>query len=201
MSNNPHTVPKDGFIGTGNKASVYNAVTSPHHNVALASASEYVLGQKIRYYNKALGNFGTCIYLRYSAGDETLAAGYPVALDPALDDPHYVTGDASTFAGLVQAPTAIALSPMTTTNVGWFWCGGACPDMAIIGGASAFSAVTVATDDSIVAGSGFESDGATDGHIEKASTGTTLPCMGIALADDGGVTTDMANLLLFDNWA
>jgi len=199
MSLQPYSVPKDGFIGTGTKASVYNDhASSSQHDID--TLDEFVLGTKIRYYNATLGGFGTCIYLRYSAGAEVLAAGYPVQLDPTLDDAYYVTGDASTFAGLHQAPTAIALSAMTTTNYGWFWCGGVCPDFTGLDGSTAFSAETVATDNSIVAGSAFESDGATDGHIELAGTGTTLPHMGVALADDGGATTDMANLVLFDNW-
>ena len=40
----------------------------------------------------------------------------------------------------------------------------------------------------------------TDDIITVAGTSKVVTTMGWALADDGGTTTDMANLILFDNW-
>ena len=196
MSNNPHTVPKGGFVGTGNKASVYNAVTSPHHNVATASASEYVLGQKIRYYNSTLKGWGTCIYLQYSAGAATMVAGSPVMVDEALDSLYTVTEEYLTMA--IGGPAAIALTTMTTLYYGWFWCGGVCPDFST-NGTTDFSAVTVPVATDLIAGQNFQA-GTDDLNIDLGTSDATISAMGWSLAADAG-PTDMANLVLYDLWS
>jgi len=195
MSMNPHTVPKDGFIGTGTKASVYNSVTSSNHDIATTADQEYVLGQKIRYYNSTLGGWGTCIYLQLIAGAVTVVAGSPVGVDDTADSYYAVTGDRSeTGAGCARA---IALSTMTTTNYGWFWCAGVCPDFST-DGTTAFSEVTVPVGTDITAGANFEFTA--DLNITLGTNDATLTKMGYSLIATGGTSSDLANLVLFDTW-
>lgn len=203
MAAYPYAVPRDGFTETG-LGNVYIAKSSNEfHNVSAADV--FKVGTKIRYYNDRQSGWGTAIYLRYSKGAETLAAGYIVQPDPALTSLYYVTGDASTFVQLaVGKPCAIALSAMTTAYYGWFWCGGVCPDFNTAA-STAFSATTCATDDSLTAGEGFGSDGATDAHLEAYNvmavhTADNNAQAGWVLADDGGVTATMAKLVLIDWW-
>jgi hypothetical protein len=198
MSNNPHTVPKGGFIGTGNKASVYNAVTSPHHNVATASASEYVLGQKIRYYNSTLKGWGTCIYLQYDDGEAAIAeaAGHPCGVLNNGDNPYKVSANVAEVG--VGAPRAISLSAMTDQYYGWFWCGGVCPDFLVDGGASAYSAVVTLVGTNVTAGTAFIN--VANLTITVATNDATFAKMGYSLIATGDTNSDLANLVLYDLW-
>lgn len=193
------SIPKDGFTGYGTEKEYQAKAVDTSHNVASTSAyAIYRLGTKIGYYNETLGGYGACIYLQYSAGAETLAAGYPVGIDEANDTLYSVTGDQSTIGD--GSPTAIALSAMTTAYYGWFWCAGVCPDFYTSSSAK-FAATTVTTNDSIAAGKAFEMPlSTTDGIIHLWATAASTR-IGYALADDGGTTTDMANLVLFDTWS
>jgi hypothetical protein len=198
MALQAHTLPINGFIETGFKASYVSRSTGGyvHHNKS--ATPYYPKGMKVRYYNETLEGYGTCIYLKYSEGAETLAAGYPVGIDEANDTNYSVTGDQSTIGD--GTPLAIALSAMTDTYWGWFWCGGVCPDFYTSASAK-FSATTVTTDNSIAAGKAFELPlSTTDGVIVVATNDATITKGGYALADDGGTTTDMANLVLYDHW-
>lgn len=197
----PNTIPPNGFAETGGPGG-YITPLSTHHNVATAA---YRVGTKVRYYNDHLGGFGTCIYLRYCENGETLAAGYICQPDPEEDSLYYVTADASDFVDLAVAkPNCIALSGVTTTYYGWFWCGGVCPDF-FYSSTARFDEITCATDDSLTAGEGFGSDRTTDDHLESYDTTSKEDAdnhsqAGWVLADDGTTTTDMGNLVLCDWW-
>ena len=198
--------PKSGFTGYGKGDGFKQKDLATPHNVADTSSYKiYVPGTKFRYYNPELKGWGTCIYLRYSAGAETLVAGMICQPDPALDSLYYVTGDADTFVDLaVGKPNCIALSAMTTTYWGFFWCGGVCPDF-YTSATVKFSAVTCATDNSLTAGEGFGAERTTDGKIASYDTTSVHTAdnhsqAGWVLADDGGTTTDMGNLVLIDFW-
>jgi hypothetical protein len=122
----PSTVrglPVDGFTG------------ADHHNVL---TPYYPIGTKIQVYDVTNKGYATMIYLQYIAGTKAatlaLAAGQfccpPIAANAssgqaAVNVYYKVTDDAS--EALVQGPIAVALSAMTTTYYGWFWCGGVCP--------------------------------------------------------------------------
>lgn len=202
-------MPKSGFTGTGGGGSYNTKALSSSHNVADDSAYKvYVPGTKMHYYNRALKGAGTCIYLRYSEGAETLAAGYICQPDPQNDALYYVTGDASTFVHLAVAkPNCIALSAMDDTYWGWFWCGGVCPDLYTSATAK-FSEVTCTTDNTLTAGEGFGVQSAgtpADAtlvayDIGSPHAGDNRSQSGWVLADDGGTSTDMANLVMIDFW-
>ncbi len=202
----PYAEPKDGFTGTG-VGNVFNPkAPSSAHNVEYGSALQiYPLGTKVRYYNDRLAGFGTCIYLRYSVGSETRAAAMICQPDPALTSLYYVTADASDFVAIcVSMPQAITLSEMTTTYCGWFWCGGVCPDFNTAAD-TPFSDSTCASDNSLTAGEGFQSDHATDGHFESFDTNSVHTQQGFAqagycIADDGGTTPKMSTLMMLDFW-
>ncbi len=193
----PYAVPMDGFTGHGQARGYTELSLGTSHNVVSTSRYAFPLGTIIQYYNSSLGGPGACIYLTYSVGAETLAAGYPVGVDEGVDGYLQVTGDQSTIGD--DGPTAIALSAMTTTYLGWFWCWGVPPDFYTSSSAK-FSATTCTTDDAIVAGKGFEMAFSTTDGIITVATGAALTKMGYALADDGGASTDMANLWLFNTW-
>ena len=202
-------MPKSGFTGYGDGGGFTEKDISTSHNVVDTSDYKiYVPGTKMRYYNSTLKGWGTCIYLRYSKGAETLAAGYIVQPDPAetATPKHYnVTGDASTFVSIgLCTPQAIALSAMTTAYWGWFWCGGLCPDF-FTSASARFDATTCASDDSLTAGEGFQSDLSTDGHLESwdtisVHTGQGTGCAGYVITDDGTTTVTMSKLILMDWW-
>lgn len=199
-------MPRSGFIGRGDGSGYKEKDLATSHNVADTSIYKiYPPGTKIRYYNPALEGWGTCIYLQYSKGGETLAAGYICQPDPALDSLYLVTGDASTFVDLAVAkPNCFALSAMTTLYWGWFWTGGVCPDF-YTSSSDRFAITTCTTDDSLTAGDGFGSDRTTNGHLESYDTTAIHSAdnhsqAGWVLADDGGSTSDMANLILIDWW-
>ena len=198
----PNTIPPNGFTEHGGPGG-YISPKAWHHNYS--ATATYRPGTKVGYYNEAQAGWGTCIYLKYSAGAETLAAGMICQPDPALDSLYYVTGDADTFVDLAVAkPNAIALSAMITTYWGWFWCGGVCPDF-YTSATALFSATTCATDDSLTAGEGFAAEYTTDGKLASYDTSSVHTAdshsqAGWVLADDGGTATDMGNLVLIDWW-
>ena len=204
-------IPVNGFAELGDGDSGYGLHKNTHHNVATAA---FQVGTKVRYYNAnlvtsdsaAMPGWGTCIYLRYSAGAETLAAGYICQPDPALDSLYYVTGDVSTFVHLAAAkPNCIALTAMTTTYYGWFWCGGVCPDFHTAAD-TPFSETTCVTDNTLTAGEGFAvqsagtpaDDTIVAYDIGSPHAGNNYSQAGWVLADDGGITCDMANLVMID---
>jgi len=201
MALQPNTIPKDGFAGTGMGANYNTQVSTEGAN---ASTAAFPLGTKVRYYNSDLDGYGTCIYLRVNvSGSESaaLAAGSPVGVDEGADEAYRVTSDQSAIAD--GAPTAIALSGMTDDYYGWFWCGGVCPDLTTLVSTTEtrMKSVTCATDNSVAAGKGVQlALSTTDNILVVATTSAVISKVGFALADDGGVTTDMGNLVLFDNW-
>lgn len=200
-----NAIPVNGFAESGTETG-WTHPKATHHNVATAA---FDVGTKVRYFNAHLSAWGTCIYLRYSKGGETLAAGMLCQPDPVEDSLYYVTGDCSTFVDLaVWKPNCMALSAMTTTFYGWFWCGGICPDF-FTAASTRFDEATCVTDNSLTAGDGFTNDGAqsgdTDGtlvayKIGAIHTGENFSQAGWVLADDGGSSTDMGNLVLIDWW-
>lgn len=198
----PNTIPPNGFTEHGGPGG-YIAPKSRHHDFATAT---YTIGTKVRYYNEHIGGQGVCIYLRYSEGGETLVAGMLCQPDPALDSLYYVTGDQDTFVDFAVAkPNCIALSGMTTTRYGWFWCGGVCPDF-FTDATTRFDEATCTTDGTITAGEGFCAQrSTTDGIIVAYDIGSIHSAdnhsqAGWVLADDSSTSTDMGNLVLIDWW-
>ncbi len=204
-------MPKSGFTGYGDGGGRQDKDITTSHDVITTSAYKiYVPGTKMDYYNKTLQGYGTCIYLRYSEGGETLAAGMICQPDPALDSLYYVTGDCSTFVDLAVAkPNCIALSAMTTTYWGWFWCSGVCPDF-FTSATARFDATTTTTDTNLTAGEGFCHDGTAaggddDGFLQSYDVGSIHTAdnysqAGWTLADDASTSTDMGNLVMIDFW-
>lgn len=137
-------VPPDGFTGAS------------HHNVATA---QYEPGTKIKVYDKTNKGYATLIYLQYIAGTKAatlaLAAKQFVCMDTseqaaaATSPTYFKVGDDASEC-LLTGPMAVALSAMTTTYYGWFWCGGVCPvdSVAALGG-------NYVTDGTVAAGLGF----------------------------------------------
>jgi hypothetical protein len=121
-------VPTSGFTG------------ATHHNVseAVGLAAGYRLGDKRQVRNVLLGipGLSTFIYLKLEAQDaNALAARHIVALHTDAT-PYDVTNDAANDLASQVGPSAIGIGAMTTDNVGWFWCGGVCPEdyVAALGG-------------------------------------------------------------------
>jgi hypothetical protein len=115
--------PTDGFCG------------ATHHNVTetVGNAAGYHVGDKIEVYHpgataSSVAGLSTFIYLKLEYQDLTnvLAAAQMVALHSDAV-PYDVTNDTATLLATTKGPIAIALSAMTTDNVGWFWCGGVAP--------------------------------------------------------------------------
>jgi len=162
----------------------------------------------MRYYNKTLAAWGTCIYLKYSVGAETLAAGSLCGIDsanaPATYGYHSVTGDVSTFgaSGRSGGLYAVALSAMTTTYWGWFWCGGVVPDFYTSSSAK-IGDTDFLTDGNIVAGAAVAPHLSTDATmilaIDTTATASNPP-MGFAYADDSSTALGMDQVSLFDRW-
>jgi hypothetical protein len=199
------TEPIGGFIGTG-FANQYQASTSLHHNV---SATAYFNpGTKVRYYNATLKGWGVCIYAKYSKGAETLAAGYLMGIDsanaPGTYGYHSITGDVSTFgtSGRSGGLYAVALSAMTDTYWGWFWCGGIVPDFYTSATAKIGDSDFL-TDGNIIAGAAVAPHLSTDATMILAiDTNATAsnPHMGFAYADDSSTALGMDMVSLVDRW-
>ena len=173
--------PLDGFTG------------SAHHNVA---TEKYRLGTKIQLYHDGGTDinqgYSTFIYLRAAADAETAPAmavtsvvcvdGTPESLTTA-NKFYVVTNDSDLTSVETGSPCAIALSTMTNSYYGWFWCGGVCPT-AEVSGLTITS--TAGTDDSVVVGNVMLVAMATTaiGFAKHAVAG---PAVGIFLkATDGG---------------
>lgn len=112
--------PIDGFTG---------AIS---HNVASA---EYPLGTKIPVYNTGatgVAGWATFVYGQLFTQDATniLAARHLCALDDGAI-PFYFSNEAATDIGASVSPIVIALSAMTATYYGWFWCEGVCPEESV----------------------------------------------------------------------
>lgn len=127
--------PIDGFTG------------ATSHNVASAA---YPLGTKIPVYNTgvAAGVAGgaTFVYGRLFFHGQTLAAKHLCVLDDAPLSWNF-TSDVGTDLGPSISPVVIALSAMTDTYYGWFWCEGVCPEECVSGLGGAY-----ATEDAVAIG-------------------------------------------------
>jgi hypothetical protein len=114
--------PTDGFTG------------ALSHNVAAAA---YPIGTKVQVANVTTGLAGlsTLVYLCLSHQDGTniLAPRHLVAISTTAT-PYAVTNEIATVLDTPtgqKGPIAVALSAMTTTYYGWFWCGGVAPIDAV----------------------------------------------------------------------
>ena len=154
-----HSVPEGGDFGFFNG--------SRHHDV---SSPVYRIGEKIRIYNDpttgaGLGENGwsTMIYLRLGTQDGTaLSVGSVCTLETAIDanekwftvtnDPDNGLAGYTTGALVNLSPAAVAISAMTSTNYGWFWCGGVAPQNWLLATATTTSLVNADTAGTVVAG-------------------------------------------------
>ena len=169
-------IPTGGFTGSG------------HHNVA---AAIYPIGTKIQAYDSTSNGYATFIYLQYIIGSSsTLGAKDPVAMDTSEQSTvattstwYKVTSDGG--EALILGPLAFAISTLTTTYYGWFWCGGVCP-VALVSGLGG----TYVTDGTIAAGKAFTGGNSTaDGNISlivapDVSNSTAGVASGYALITD-----------------
>jgi len=126
--------PVDGFTG------------SYHHNQAY---ERYRAGEKICVYDDISKGWATFVYLKLVdqlATSYVLAAGNLVGVYTTTPLYYEVSNDQS---GVYMNQGAVALSAMTTTYWGWFWCGGVCPQSHV----TALATATIPTDGNIAAGS------------------------------------------------
>lgn len=126
------SVPTDGFQG------------NTHHNVLATGV--YKPGTKISVETSA--GISTLIYLKMGTPSATaVAAGTMLGLEGTTC--YTVTNNKSTV--VIGGPACVALSAMTATYWGWFWCGGVYPNSTDVkGGLTAATATRLETDNSVV---------------------------------------------------
>ena len=124
---------------------------APDHNVA---TERVPVGTKCAIYNHtSTGKKGwsTLIYLQAVANAGVAIAAKQFLVRDVAAYPYRVTNDpddalvANTELG--SLPAAVALSAITTTYYGWFWCGGQAPEFLVSGMGGDY-----ATDGTVVAG-------------------------------------------------
>jgi len=192
MSYQPHSIPKDGFAGTGGPNGFNEAINTTHNN----SKEMIPVGTKVSYYNDTLGAKGTCVYMRFDngAGNIAIIAGSLVRSTTTIGR---VSGEVS--SQVVGGSTAIALSAMTDLNYGWFWCGGVCPDFNTASGVK-FSASNILTDGGVFAGNALQS-GTANLQVVIATGAQVVPHLGYSLIADTGTALAMASVVLYDRFA
>lgn len=108
-------VPLSGFTGLA------------HHNVETAA---YVPGTQITVYNDGSGGttgYSTFIYLQLYTQAATLAAKLLCGQISATLWYRVSNNGAATIEAASPGCIGVALSAMTSTYYGWFWCDGVCP--------------------------------------------------------------------------
>ncbi|HUW99396.1 MAG TPA: hypothetical protein VMY35_00320 [Phycisphaerae bacterium] len=148
-------VPPDGFTG------------ATHHNVA---AAVYPVGTMVDVYNK--GNTGvaggaTFIYGKVGAQDETnvIAAKHLCAIFATTPVPYEFSNEVATDLGESVQAIVIALSAMTTSYYGWFWCAGVCPEEFVSGLGGTYPTVNTTVVIGAMAAGDLETAGTTAGEI------------------------------------
>jgi len=160
-------IPPGGFTGA-----LHHNVTSPKYNP----------GEKLCVWNPAtLGCEGmaTMIYLKVGTQvaitcKSFVTTGSATLLYTVQDSPDAIIGPKDG-----GALVAVAISPMTDGNYGWFWCGGVAPESLLpdLGG-------TYATDSTVVAGLMALTDLTADAMGLALVAADTDAIVGFALADD-----------------
>ena len=205
MSLGLRTVPKTGFTGYGTETGFTVLDPESSHNKAPTdlNALVYPLGTIIPYFNANLGGYGACVYCSCTeASTDAIAVGDAVTLtassmtDLTNDASAGMVGDYAAEGGI---PAAIALTTMTTTYHGWFWCMGVCPPL-YTAAATLLSANTGLTSaGGIIAMSPFIAS-TTDGNIalhQKDAASTDVEVMGMSIAADSGNNNTFSNIRLF----
>jgi len=138
------TIPIGGFTG------------STHHNVAAADR-DYPIGMVKRVYcdgTVGVKGFAEFVYLYYAgSGAPTLAAKQICVPDSATIWYQFTNDPDSCVMATGSMLAVVAISPMTDTYFGWFWCGGVCPEVFVsaLGG-------NYATNGSVIAGNIISKD-------------------------------------------
>ena len=157
---------------------------SAHHNVATAV---FGVGEKVSIFNHGgddgagLSGRSDFIYLQVGTqnADAEIAVKSIVAPDSATlwyqvsNDPDtVVVADGSMLA-------AVAISPMTNSYWGWFWCGGVCPENFVSGLGGNYL-----TEGTVVAGQICTNDLTADAIGFGPVAGDTEIAIGMAYASD-----------------
>jgi len=156
---------------------------STHHNVETAI---YGPGEKLCVWNDVgvagLAGQATFIYLQYAGTDAPTCAvkqicvpGSATVWYQVTNDPDYTTAPIVTGSALA----CVALSAMTDTYWGWFWCGGICPEGLVTGLGGNF-----ATESNVAAGMICAHDLTADAIGLGPVAADTEASIGFALAAD-----------------
>lgn len=170
-----------------------NPAAGADHNQS--ATPTWQLGSKFRYLQQPSATTSpgvvTFVYLKVGTQNPDVAMALTAGADLAVVCPetptglnetlYTITNDAATTTSELTGFMAVAISAMTDTYCGWFWCGGPAP-IAIY---SAFTTATFVTDESVVAGEiacGPTDDTATPLGIIVAAA--SYVAVGVAVAAD-----------------
>jgi hypothetical protein len=193
-----------GAPGTKNLAAGFSLgddATNCGHNVSMAApvaagTNLNPLGTKAQVYNTGLSSagsqvgvagFSTFIYLKVGTQSASLIAAGSLVTTASTGAPYVVT-NLNTAVGNGFGPCAVAVSAMTNGYGGWFWCGGVCPTDFVAAFVPSGTAITLATDGTLVVGDATAGTlAAGSGTIIGLSTPTTGPAGRIAVASHADV--------------
>ena len=162
-----------------------NHFISNSHANASATGS-YEPGYKVGYFDNTNQGPSILAYMKYSAGDVTLAAGHICSIDTSISTVATWTSITNDGDDGILSPAAyIALEAVTDTYWAWFWCGGVAPSdhiAAFVSGDTVIDTDTNIADESLLE----MVDGSTPDIIVFKPAATTYQACGLSFAQDDG---------------